>query len=82
MLSTKQTYSQWQEQQLSLFFESPEEAEQRANKRRRQEEGQWKKKGHSPQPEDLDFDKDGLLEKVNAMRDGEKVSKTLCNQTK
>lgn len=33
-------------------------------------------------PEDLDFDKDGLLEKVNAMRDGEKVSKTLCNQTK
>ena len=77
MLSTRQTYSQRQEQRLSLFFESPEDAEQRANKRKRQEdEGQCKKKRHSPRPEDLDFDKDGLLEKVNAMRDGERVSKT------
>lgn len=77
MLSTRQTYSQRQEQRLSLFFESPEDAEQRANKRKRQEEeGQRKKKRHSPRPDDLDFDKDGLLEKVNAMRDGEKVSKT------
>ena len=77
MLSTRQTYSQRQEQRLSLFFESPEDAEQRANKRKRQEEeGQRKKKRHSPRPDDLDFDKDGLLEKVNAMRDGDKVSKT------
>ena len=35
---------------------------------------------HSPWTDDLDFDEDGLLE--NAMRDGEKVSKTMCNQTK
>lgn len=77
MLATRQTYSQRQEQRLSLFFESPEEAQQRANKRKRQEEeGQRKKKRHSPSPEDLDFDKDGLLEKVNTMRDGERVSKT------
>ena len=78
MLATRQTYSQRQEQRLSLFFESPEDAEQRANKRKRQEEeGQCKKKRHSPRPEDIDFDKDGLLEKVNTMRDGERVSKTL-----
>lgn len=70
MLSTRQTYSQRQEQRLSLFFESPEE------RKRQEEEGQRKKKRHSPRPDDLDFDKDGLLEKVNAMRDGEKVSKT------
>ena len=77
MLSTRQTYSQRQEQRLSLFIESPEDTEQRASKRKRQEdEGQCKKKRHSPRPEDLDFDKDGLLEKVNAMRDGERVSKT------
>ena len=77
MVSTRQTYSQRQEQRSSLFFESPEDAEQRANKRKQQEdEGQRKKKRHSPRPEDLDFDKDGLLEKVNAMRDGERVSKT------
>ena len=78
MLSTRQTYSQRQDQRLSLFFESPEDAQQRANKRKRQEdEGQCQKKRHSPRPEDLDFDKDGLLEKVNTMRDGEKVSKTI-----
>lgn len=77
MLSCRQTYSQRQEQRLSLFFESPGDAEQRANKRKQQEEeGQRKKKRHSPRPEDLDFDKDGLLAKVNKMSDGERVSKT------
>ena len=56
MLSTRQMYSQRQEQWLSIFFESPEDAEQRANKRKQQEEnGQRKKKRHSPRPEDLDF---------------------------
>ena len=34
MLATRQTYNQRQEQRLSLFFESPEDAEQRANKRK------------------------------------------------
>lgn len=77
MLSCRQTYSQRQEQRLSLFFESPGDAEQRANKRKQQEEeGQRKKKRHSPRPEDLDFEKDGLLAKVNKMSDGERVSKT------
>ena len=77
MLSCRQTYSQQQEQRLSLFFESPGDAEQRANKRKQQEEeGQRKRKRHSPRPEDLDFDKDGLLAKVNKMSDGERVSKT------
>ena len=37
MLSCRQTYSQRQEQRLSLFFESPGDAEQRANKRKQQE---------------------------------------------
>ena len=77
MLSCRQTYSQRQEQRLSLFFESPGDAEQRANKRKQQEEeGQCKRKRHSPRPEDLDFDKDGLLPKVNKMSDGERESKT------
>lgn len=76
MLSCRQTDSQRQEQRLSLFFETPADAEQRANKRKQQEEGQRKKKRHSPRPEDLDFDKDGLLAKVNKMSDGERVSKT------
>ena len=76
MLGTRQTYSQHQEQRLSLYFESKEDAENRSNKRSlAEEQGQRKKKRHSPKPDDLDFDKDGLLEEVNAMKDGERVSK-------
>ena len=76
MLGTRQTYSQRQEQRLSLYFESKEDAENRSNKRSlAEEQGQRKKKRHSPKPDDLEFDKDGLLEEVNAMKDGERVSK-------
>ena len=41
------------------------------------EKGQRKKKKHSLRPENTDFDKDKLPEKVNTVRDGERVSKTL-----
>lgn len=76
--ATRQTYSQQQEQWLSLFFESPKDAEQRANKRKGpQEKGQCGKKRHSLRPENIDFDKDELLEKANTVRDRERVSKTL-----
>ena len=76
MLGTRQTYSQRQEQRLSLYFESKEDAENRSNKRSlAEEQGQRKKKRHSPKPDDLKFDKDGLLEEVNSMKDGERVSK-------
>ena len=72
MLATRQTYSQHQQQRLLLSFESREDAENRSHKRALLEEhGQRKKKRHSPKPDHLDFDKDGLLEEVNAMKDGE-----------
>ena len=75
MLATRQTYKQRQEQRLALFFESPEEAENRYTKRKDLEDhGLRKKKRHSPRPEDLQFDKDGLLQEVNAMQDGDRVS--------
>ena len=80
-LGTRQTYSQWSEQRMSLSFESPEEAQNRSNKRALlEEQGQRKKKRHSPRPQDLDFDKDGLLQEVNAMKDGERVSITVNNK--
>lgn len=76
MLATRQTYSQRQQQRLLLSFETREDAENRANKRALlEEQGQRKKKRHSPKPDSLDFDKDGLLEEVNAMKDGERVRK-------
>ena len=76
MLGTRQTCTQRKDQRLSLYFESTEDAENRSNERSLEEEqGQRKKKRHSPKPNDLDFDKDGLPEEVNAMKDGERVSK-------
>ena len=75
MLGTRQTYSQRQEQRLALFFETPEEADNRAAKRKSLEDhGHRKRKRHSPKPEDLDFDKEALLKEVNEMKDGDRVS--------
>ena len=80
MLGTRQMHSQWSEQWMSLSFETPEEAQNRANTRALlEEQGQRKKKRHSPRPQDLDFDKDGLLQDVNAMKDGERVRITVNN---
>lgn len=76
MLATRQTYSQRQQQQLLLSFETREDAGNRANKRALlEEQGQHKKKRHSLKPDSLDFDKDGFLEEVNAMKDGESIHK-------
>ena len=78
MLATCQTYKQPQEQRLALFFETPDEAENRAAKRKNLEElGVRKQKRHSPNPDDLEFDKDGLLKEVKGMKDGDKVSISL-----
>ena len=78
MLATRQTYKQRQEQRLALFFETPDEAENRAAKRKNLEElGVCKQKRHSPNPDDLEFDKDGLLKEVKGMKDGDKVSISL-----
>ena len=76
MLATRQTYNQRHEQRMFLCFETPEEAETRAKKRKLlEEQGQRKWKRHSPNPKDLEFDENELLQEVNAMKDGEKVSK-------
>ena len=76
MLATRQTYKQRNEQRMIFCFETPEEAETRARKRKLLEEkGQRKKKRHSPSLKDLEFNKSELLQEVNAMKDGEKVSK-------
>ena len=67
MLGTRQS-------RKSLYFESQEEAKIRTNKRKALEEaGLRRKKRHSPDPSSLDFDKDGLLQEVNSMKQGEKV---------
>ena len=59
---------------MIFCFETPEEAETRARKLL-EEKGQRKRKRHSLNPKDLEFDENDLLQEVNAMKDGEKLSK-------
>ena len=74
MLAAKQTYTQRQVQGLALFFETPEDAENSIAKRKDSEDhGLLKRKRHLPKPEDLQFDRDGLLREVKTMKDGDRV---------
>ena len=52
-----------------------EEAATRVGKRKRLEDlGERKKKRHSPPPNQVNFDKENLLQEVKNMKDDEKVS--------
>ena len=75
MLGTRQSFKQRDLQRKSLYFESHEEAKIRTAKRKALEEaGLRKVKRHSPDSSSLDVGKAGLLQEVNAMKEGEKVS--------
>ena len=75
MLVTRQSYSQRARQRKSLYFETMEEAATRVGKRKRLEDlGERKKKRHSPPPNQVNVDKENLLQEVKNMKDDEKVS--------
>ena len=75
MLVTRQSYSQRARQRKSLYFETMEEAATRVGKRKRLEDlGERKKKRRSPPPNQVNFDKENLLQEVKNMKDDEKVS--------
>lgn len=74
MLGTRQSFKQRDLQRKSLYFESTEAAKLRSQKRKALEDaGVRKKKRHSPDPNSVDFDKNGLLQEVNGMDEGQKV---------
>jgi len=74
MLGTRQSFRQRDLKRKSLYFESAEEARIRSTKRKAvKEAGLRKKKRHSPDPVSVTFDKEGLLQEVNSMKEGEKV---------
>lgn len=74
MQGTRKAYKQRELQRKSLYFESFHEASVRTLKRKAlKEAGLRKKKRHSPDPASTDFDKEGLLQEVNSMKEGEKV---------
>ena len=76
VLSTRQSLSQRDKKRKIQFFESRDEAEGRAAKRKQMESsGDRTKKRHSPQPATIDFDKEGLLAEVRNMHDGDQVHK-------
>ena len=74
VLSVRQSLSQRGKKRKIQYFEDKEEAEVRAKKRKEMEhEGLLKKKRHSPETRKVDFDRDGLLQEVLDMADGEEV---------
>ena len=84
MLGTRQSFRQRDLQRKSLYFESAEKARIGSTKRKALEEaGLRKRKRHSPDPASVTFDKEGLLEDVNSMKEGEKVRINLnsCHNT-
>ena len=58
---TRQSFKQRDFQQKSLYFEYTEEAKI------------WSQKRKAPDPNSIDFDKEGLLQEVNSIKEGEKV---------
>ena len=73
-LGTRQSLSQRNKLRTSLSMETREDAVKRSLKRKAQEDaGERKPKRHSPDPHCIEFDKDGLLEKVKSMKKGDKV---------
>ncbi|KAK2549139.1 hypothetical protein P5673_030514 [Acropora cervicornis] len=78
-MEMRQTYNQRNEQRMIFCFETLEEAETRARKRKLLEEkGQRKRKRHSLNPKDLEFAENELLQEVNAMKGGEKFKLIIC----
>ena len=76
ILATRQSFSQRAKERSSLYFESFKEVAARVEKRKRMEDlGQRKRKRHSPQPNQIEFDKENLLKEVKNMKDNEKVKK-------
>ena len=73
-LGTRQSLSKRNKLPNSLSMETREDAVKRSQKRKPQEDpGERKPKRHSPDPHCIEFDKDGLLEKVTSMKKGDKV---------
>ena len=71
----RQPLSQRARKRKIQYFEDREAAGVRAKRRKEMEKaGMRKKKRHSPQPDQVQFDKVGLLTEVQSMKDGDKVS--------
>ena len=76
-LACRQTFSQRQKTRLALSFETTEAASQRVEKRKRlEEEGLRKKKRHARRWQDVEFDKQKLLQEARQLFPGSKVCNT------
>lgn len=79
LLETRKSYGKRQKERLICnSFESKDEAVKRTAKRKSSEEaGKKKRKRHSPDPNNVTFDKDSLLQEVNNMKDGDQVGQSI-----
>ena len=75
VLSTRQSLNQRNKRRKLQFFEDKDEAEKRSKLREELEKsGLRVPKKHSPDPNPMEFDKEGLAAEVTAMSDGDTVS--------
>ena len=80
-LGCRQSYSQRQELRMATFYESPKAAYERSLKRKNlEEQGARKNKRHARRWQDIDFDKEGLLQEISKTPTESKVRlSTLSN---
>ena len=77
-LANRKSFQQYDSERKALFFESKDETKRRNIKRKMMEDnGNAKRKRHSPEPDTLNFDEDGLLREVSTKKDGEEVSNNI-----
>ena len=78
-LGRRQSYSKYEHGRKILYFESQQKAKERTLKRKAREDNcEIKKKRHSPEHTKVNFDRAGLLRKVESMAEGEEVNCKIC----
>ena len=78
-LGSRQSYSQHEHGRKILYFESQQRAKERTLKRKAREDNcEIKKKRHSPEHTKVNFDRVGLLKKVESVAEGEEVNRKIC----
>ena len=81
LLGARQSFKQRESSKNHCTLSPQKERKQRTQKRKALEDaGLRMKKRHSPDPNSVDFDKEGLLQEVNTMKEGEKVRIQIVKQ--
>ena len=82
-LGSRKSYSQYEQDRKTMYFETKSDAKLRVLKQKAREEiGEIKTKRHSPDHAKVNFDRAGLLHKVESMNPGDEVNDFNLQQSK